>query len=96
MSEDHKQVLLDISSMAPFLKEKFAQYIKGLMESSIDDKLLLLAPDANLDDLDVTEKLMLLEELSLTDEERKKLDAEAIPFEQALKEAGLNMNDLHD
>ena len=46
--------------------------------------------------MDITEKLMLIEELSLTEEQREKERKEAISFEQALKEAGLTMNDIQN
>ena len=51
---------------------------------------------SELEELDPTEKLMLLREFSLTEEQRRKEKEEAIPFEEALKEAGLTLDDLQD
>ena len=42
-----------------------------------------------LEEMDVTEKLLLLKEYSLTDEQREKEREEAIPLEDILKEEGL-------
>lgn len=42
-----------------------------------------------LEEMDVTEKLLLLNEYSLSDEERAKENNEAIPLEDILKEEGL-------
>lgn len=65
-------------------------------QNIIDVRLLTLAPDAILKNMDITEKLMLIEELSLTEEQREKERKEAISFEQALKETGLTMNDIQN
>lgn len=64
------------------------------MSKIIDERLLELAPDAILENMDITEKLMLIKELSLTEEQRNKEKEEAIPFEQALKESGLKLEDI--
>ena len=65
-------------------------------EKIIDAKLLTIAPDAILENMDITEKLMLIRELSLTEEQRKKEKEEAISIEQALEEAGLTLEDLQE
>lgn len=89
MSEQQKQNIIDIHNMACVLNQNELETIKELEEKMIDEKLLELAPDAILENMDITEKLMLIRELSLTEEERKKEKAEAIPLETILKEEGL-------
>ena len=63
-------------------------------QSIINTKLLTLVPDAILDNMDITEKLMLIDYYSKSEEERKKDEREAIPFEECLKRAGLAIKDL--
>lgn len=89
MSEQQKQNIIDIHNMACVLNQNQLEKIKELEEKMIDEKLLELAPDAILENMDITEKLMLIRELSLTEEERKKEKEEAIPLEIILKEEGL-------
>ena len=96
MSELQKQNIIDIANIMRKLSNIEVEVLKQISEKMIDAKLLTLAPDAILENMDVTEKLMLIEELSLTEEERQKEREEAISFEQALKEAGLTMDDLQD
>jgi len=67
--------------------------------SLLDAKLLEVMPKLDLtelNELDTTEKLMLLREYSLTEEEREKQRAEAIPLEEILKEEELTLDDLQD
>lgn len=89
MSEQQKQNIIDIHNMACILSLKELETIKELEEKMINAKLLALAPDAILENMDITEKLMLIRELSLTEEERKKETEEAIPLEIILKEEGI-------
>lgn len=96
MSEMQKQNIIDIANIMRKLTNIEVTVIKELVEKMIDVKLLTLAPDAILENMDITEKLMLIDELSLTEEQRKQEKEEAISFEQALKEAGLTINDLQD
>lgn len=96
MSESQKQNIIDVANIMRKLNTIEATVIKELAEKMIDAKLLTLAPDAILKNMDITEKLMLIEELSLTEEQREKERKEAISFEQALKEAGLTMNDIQN
>ena len=96
MSETQKQNILDVANIMRKLSNVEVKAIKELAEKMIDDKLLSLAPDAILENMDVTEKLMLIDELTLTDEQRQKEKEEAISFEQALEEAGLTVDDLQD
>lgn len=96
MSETQKQNILDVANIMRKLSNVEVKAIKELAEKMIDAKLLSLAPDAILENMDVTEKLMLIDELTLTEEQRLKEKEEAISFEQALKEAGLTVDDLQD
>lgn len=96
MSKSQKQNIIDVANIMRKLNTIEATVIKELAEKMIDAKLLTLAPDAILENMDITEKLMLIEELSLTEEQREKERKEAISFEQALKEAGLTMNDIQN
>ena len=57
-------------------------------------KVLALVPDAILENMDTTEKLMLIDYYSKSEEERQKEREEAIPFEEILKEEGLTRDDL--
>lgn len=96
MSKSQKQNIIDVANIMRKLNTIEATVIKELAEKMIDAKLLTLAPDAILKNMDITEKLMLIEELSLTEEQREKERKEAISFEQALKETGLTMNDIQN
>lgn len=96
LSETQKQNILDVANIMRKLSNVEVKAIKELAEKMIDAKLLSLAPDAILENMDVTEKLMLIDELTLTEEQRLKEKEEAISFEQALKEAGLTVDDLQD
>lgn len=89
MSEQQKQNIIDIHNIACILSLEQQEIIKDLEEKMLDEKLLALAPDVILENMDITEKLMLIRELSLTEEERKKEKEEAIPLEIVLKEEGL-------
>lgn len=96
MSETQKQNILDVANIMRKLSNIQVNAIKEIAEKMIDAQLLALAPDAILENMDVTEKLMLIDELSLSEDEREQDRKEAISFEQALKEAGLTVDDLQD
>ena len=96
MSELQKQNIIDIANIMCKLSNIEVEVIKQLAEKMIDAKLLTIAPDAILSNMDITEKLMLIEELSMTEEERQKERAEAISFEQAIKEAGLTLDEIQN
>ena len=101
MSETQKQLLIDINNISVKLDEESAKKIKKVATSLLDAKLLEIMPKialSELQELDTTEKLMLLEEYSLSEEERQKEKEkeEAVPFEQALEEAGLTIDDLQN
>lgn len=96
MSELQKQNIIDIANIMRKLSNIEVEVLKQLAEKMIDAKLLTIAPDAILSNMDITEKLMLIEELSMTEEERQKERAEAISFEQAIKEAGLTLDEIQN
>jgi len=89
MSETQKQNVIDVYNIMCKLSSVEANLIKELAERIIDAKLLALAPDAILENMDVTEKLMLIDLHSMSEEERKKAEEEAIPLEDILKEDGI-------
>ena len=92
MSEDFKQTLVDINNISYHLRIEEAKRIEKIAEKFLDIKLLETMPELQTDELeemDVTEKLLLLNEYSLSDEERAKENNEAIPLEDILKEEGL-------
>ena len=80
MSKSQKQNIIDVANIMRKLNTIEATVIKELAEKMIDAKLLTLAPDAILKNMDITEKLMLIEELSLTEEQREKERKEALKF----------------
>lgn len=96
MSENQKQLMTDITSMIPYVNIKFVQGIKSLFETEIEQEILKINPETEFDDMDITEKLMLLSYISKSEEEKKKDEEEAIPLEECLKEAGLNIDDLQN
>lgn len=96
MSEVQKQNIIDVANIMRKLSNIEVEVLKQLAEKMIDAKLLTIAPDAILSNMDITEKLMLIEELSMTEEERQKERAEAISFEQAIKEAGLTLDEIQN
>ena len=88
MSDEFKQTLIDISNISYNLSIEDVKRIEKMAEKLLDIKLLELLPKLKLEELeemDVTEKLMLFKEYSLTDEERKKEREEAIPLEEILR-----------
>lgn len=89
MSETQKQNIIDIYNIMCKLNNVETEVIKQLAEKMIDAKLLILVPDAILENMDVTEKLMLIDLYSKSKEEREKEELEAIPLESILKEEGL-------
>lgn len=94
MSETQKQNIIDISNMIDKLGNKELETIKKIIEKMIDAKVLLLAPDAILNNMDITEKLMLIDYYSKSEEERNQLEEDTIPFEEILKEEGIDYNKL--
>ena len=75
----------------------------GSMDTSFDDNYVqnveTFKPTLSgtvLENMDTTEKLMLINYYSKSEEERQKDEKEAIPLEECLKKAGLSINDLQD
>jgi len=92
MSEEFKQTLIDIHNISYHLSIEEAKRIEKIAEKLLDVKLLETMKELSveeLEELDVTEKILLLREYSLTEEERQKEREEAIPLEDILKEEGL-------
>lgn len=89
MSENQKQNIIDINNIMYKLNSIEVTTIKELAEKMIDAKLLALVPDVILENMDITEKLMMIDLYSMSEEERKKAEEEAIPLEEILKEEGL-------
>ena len=99
MSEIQKQNIIDINNIIFNLDEESQEKLKKIAISLLDMKLIEVMPKlplSELEKLDTTEKLMLLREYSLSEEEREKERDEAIPFEEVLKEAGLSFDDLQN
>ncbi len=92
MSDEFKQTLIDINNISYHLSIEEAKRIEKIAEKLLDIKLLEALPHlqiTELEEMDVTEKLMLLKEYSMTEEQRNKEREEAIPLEDILKEEGL-------
>lgn len=89
MSENQRQNIIDVNNIMYKLNNIEVSTIKELAEKMIDAKLLALVPDVILDNMDVTEKLMMIDLYSMSEEERKKAEEEAIPLDDILKEEGL-------
>ena len=92
MSDEFKQTLIDINNISYHLSIEEAKRIEKIAEKLLDIKLLEALPHlqiTELEEMDVTEKLMLLKEYSMPEEQRNKEREEAIPLEDILKEEGL-------
>ena len=90
MSEEFKQTLVDINNISYHLSIEEAKRIEKIAEKFLDIKLLETMPELQTDELEEMDvKLLLLNEYSLSDEERAKENNEAIPLEDILKEEGL-------
>lgn len=92
MSDEFKQTLIDINNISYHLSIEEAKRIEKIAEKLLDIKLLEALPHlqiTELEEMDVTEKLMILKEYSMPEEQRNKEREEAIPLEDILKEEGL-------
>ena len=89
MGENQKQNIIDVHNIMCKLNNAESEVIKELAEKMIDVKLLTLVPDAILENMDVSEKLMMIDLYSMSKEEREREEAEAIPLDEILKEEGL-------
>lgn len=94
MSENQKQSIININEILYKLSDNEISMANSFFESIINMKVLALVPDAILENMDTTEKLMLIDYYSKSEEERQKDREEAIPFEEILKEEGLTKDDL--
>lgn len=92
MSENQKQILSDINNIVLSLDEESQEKMKKIAIRLLDIKLLEVMPkltQSELEQLDSTEKILLLKEYSLSEEQREQEREEAIPLEEILKEEGL-------
>lgn len=89
MSDNQKQNIIDVHNIMCKLNNVELTAIRELAEKMIDVKLLTLVPDALLENMDITEKLMMIDLYSMSKEEREKEEEEAIPLDEILKEEGL-------
>ena len=89
MSENQKQMLIDVTNIITTLNIEEATAITKYAEKLIDIKLLSLEPTILLENMDTTEKVMLLKELSKSDEQRQKEENEAISIEDFIVGMGL-------
>ncbi len=94
MSENQKQNIININEILYNLSESEISIANSFFENLINMKVLALVPDAILENMDTTEKLMLIEYYSKSKEERENDKKEAISFEEILKEEGLTKDDL--
>ncbi len=96
MSENQKQTIMNINEILYKLSESEIKMANSFFESIINMKVLALVPDAIIENMDTTEKLMLIDYYSKSEEERKKEEEEAVTLEEALKKAGMTIDDLQD
>lgn len=86
MGKEQRQNILDVQSIMSKLNNIESYAIKQLAENMIDIKLLALVPDAILENMDITEKLMLIDLYSKKIKEK----SETIPLDDILKEEELD------
>jgi len=96
MSEAQLQAIKDVIKMTPRLNEECLNSIKILMEKAIDSELQKLEPTVILENMDITEKVIYLDYLKESKEEKNKEEKETVSFEEILKREGLEFNDLQD
>lgn len=96
MSETQLQAIKDVIKMTPRLNAECLNSIKILMEKAIDSELQKLEPTVVLENMDITEKVMYLDYLTESKEEKCREKKDAISFEEILKREGLEFNDLQD
>lgn len=96
MSELQIKLINNIIKMTPKLSLEVLEEIEKIMENEINKKLLELENDVILENMDITEKVMFLDILQQTDEEREEAYKTAIPFEEMLKREGLTLDDLQN
>ena len=96
MSETQIQTIKDVIKMTPRLNIDSLETIKKLMEQSIDNELLRLEPTVILKNMDITEKVMYLDYLKESKEQKAEEEANSETFEDILKREGMTLDDLQD
>lgn len=96
MSEAQIQAIKDVIKMTPRLNVECLNSIKVLMEKTIDSELLRREPTILLENMDITEKVMYLDYLMESKNEKEKELGNAVSFEEILKREGLTLDDLQD
>lgn len=94
MSETQLQAIKDVIKMAPKLNEDSLLSIKNIMEKIIDNQLLIIDASVNLENMDITEKIMYLDYLTESKETRKTELSNSLTFEEILKREGFTYDDL--
>lgn len=90
MSENQKQSIININEILYKLSESEISIASSFFDNLLNMKVLALVPDAIIENMDTTEKLMLIEYYSKSEAERKRDEEESIPLDEILKEEGLN------
>lgn len=96
MSETQIQAIKDVFKMTPRLNMECLNSIKILMEKSIDLELLKLEPSIILENMDITEKVMYLDYLTESKDEKENELKNSLSFEEFLQREGLNIDDLQN
>ena len=96
MSETQIKVITDVIKMTPKINLKALINIRDLMENEIDNELLKVEPTVNLENMDVTEKVMYLEYLTESKKTKDKEEKDALSLEEILKREGLSVDDLYN
>ena len=94
MSDAQIQAIKDVIKMTPRLNMECLNSIKILMEKAIDLELLRLEPTVMLENMDITEKVMYLDYLTESKDNKEKELRNAVSFEEILKREGLTIDDL--
>lgn len=94
MSETQIQAIKDVFKMTPRLNMECLNSIKVLMEKAIDSELLKLEPSIILENMDITEKVMYLDYLTESKNEKENELKNSLSFEEFLKREGLTIDDL--
>lgn len=92
MSETQLQAIKDVIKMAPKLNEDSLLSIKNIMEKIIDNQLLIIDASVNLENMDITEKIMYLDYLTENKKTRETELSNSLIFEEILKREGLTID----
>lgn len=96
MKEAHLQAIKDVIKMTPRLNDECLNSVRILMEKAIDYELLRLEPTIILENMDITEKVLYLDYLTESKDEKEKEIKDALSLEEILKKEGLTYDDLQD